>query len=103
MNRTKTKKLAPVHPGEILREEFLSPLSLSPYALANAAGVPRTRIERLVREETALTADTALRLERVLGIDAAFWTNLQATYDLRMAQIERGEEYRALKPIARTS
>lgn len=97
------KKLKPVHPGEILREEFLTPLGLTAYALAKAAHVPRTRIERIVREETPVTADTALRLERVLGVDAAFWTNLQSAYDLRIAEIESGEEYRALKPLMRTS
>ena len=55
------RKLPPVHPGEILREEFLVPMNLSPYAVARAIGVPRTRIERLAREETPVTADTALR------------------------------------------
>lgn len=99
MPRVKTKRLAPIHPGEILREEFMAPLSLSAYALAKAAAIPRTRIERLIREETALTADTALRLERVLGVDAAFWTNLQASYDLRRAKLEGGAEYRMLKPL----
>ncbi len=103
MPRAKAKKLTPVHPGEILREEFMAPLALSPYALAKAASVPRTRIERLIREETALTADTALRLERVLGVDAAFWTNLQASYDLRRATLESGAEYRALKRLVRSS
>ena len=102
MARAKTKKLTPVHPGEILREEFLTPLSVTPYALAKAASVPRTRIERLIREETSLTADTALRLERVLGVDAAFWTNLQSTYDLHLAQLRSGEEYRALKLLVST-
>jgi addiction module HigA family antidote len=101
MAGTRSKKLAPVHPGEILREEFLAPLSLTPYALAKAAAVPRTRIERLIREETSLTADTALRLERVLGVDAAFWTNLQAAYDLRLAELESGDEYRTLKLLVR--
>lgn len=100
MARAKTKKLKPVHPGEILREEFLVPLGLTPYALAKAASVPRTRIERLIREETALTADTALRLERVLGVDAQFWTNLQAAFDLATAMHERGTEYRSLRPLS---
>jgi antitoxin HigA-1 len=98
----KRRKLKPVHPGEILREELLTPLALTPYALAKAAHVPRTRIERLVREETPVTADTALRLERLLGVDAAFWTNLQSAYDLRVAELESGEEYRALKRLLRT-
>jgi addiction module HigA family antidote len=62
-----SKKLAPVHPGEVLREEFLLPLKLSPYAVSKATSVPRTRIERLAREEVALTADTALRLAAYFG------------------------------------
>lgn len=79
----------------------MAPLSLTPYALAKAAHVPRTRVERLVREETPVTADTALRLERVFGVDAAFWTNLQSAYDIRVAELERGDEYRALKRLVR--
>ena len=59
-----TKKLAPVHPGEVLRDNFLVPMKLSPYAVACTIGVPRTRIERLAREETPVTADTALRLAK---------------------------------------
>ena len=94
----KTGKLSPILP-----EEFLEPLALTPYALAKAAHVPWTRIERVVREETPVTVDTALPLERVLGVDAAFWTNLQAAYDLRVAELESGEEYRALKPLNRNS
>jgi addiction module HigA family antidote len=61
---SKRNPLAPVHPGEILREEFLEPLDLTPYVLAAELHVPRTRIERLIREETAMTPDTALRLAR---------------------------------------
>jgi len=61
------KRLAPVHPGEILREEYLAPMSLSAYAVAQACDVPRTRIERLMREETPVTADTALRLGKYFG------------------------------------
>lgn len=79
------KKLAPVHPGEILREEFLVPLNLTPYAVAAALGVPRTRIERLAREETAITADTALRLAKFFKTTAAFWMNMQAQYELETA------------------
>jgi antitoxin HigA-1 len=76
------KKLAPVHPGEVLREEFLVPMNLSAYAVARAVGVPRTRIERLSREETPVTADTALRLARYFGTTATFWMGLQAQHDL---------------------
>ena len=63
---------AAIHPGEILREEFLAELDLTPYALARALGVPRTRIERIVREETPVTTDTALRLGRYFGTSAEF-------------------------------
>ena len=78
--------LGPVHPGEVLREEFLAPLALSPYAAAKAMGLPRTRIERLVREEGPVTADTALRLERAFGSSAQFWLGIQAQYDLERAR-----------------
>ena len=67
------KKLPPVHPGEILREEFLVPLKLTPYAVAAALNVPRTRIERIAREEKPVTADTALRLGKFFKTGAAFW------------------------------
>lgn len=80
------KKLAPVHPGEILREDYLKTLHLTPYAVAAAIGVPRTRIERLAREETAITADTALRLGKFFKTTPAFWMNMQAQYDLEMAE-----------------
>ena len=66
------KKLAPVHPGEVLREEFLKPLGLTAYAVAASLKVPRTRIERLAREETPVTADTALRLGKYFKTSAAF-------------------------------
>jgi addiction module HigA family antidote len=79
------KKLAPMHPGEVLREEFLVPFELSVGALAKACGVPRTRIERLANEEAAVTADTALRLGKALGTSAQLWLNLQNDYDMRRA------------------
>ena len=76
------KKLPPVHPGEILREESLVPLKLTPYAVAAALLVPRTRIERIAREEKPVTADTALRLGKFFKTGAAFWMNIQARCDL---------------------
>ena len=93
-----TKKLAPVHPGEVLREDFLAPMNLSPYAVAHAIGVPRTRIERLAREETPITADTALRLARYLGTSAAFWMGLQAQHDLERAEDELAKDLRKIEP-----
>jgi addiction module HigA family antidote len=86
------KKLAPVHPGEVLREEFLAPMKLTPYSVAAKLGVPRTRIERLVREETPVTADTALRLGKFFGTTAAFWMNLQSRYDLAVAEDAVGRQ-----------
>jgi len=77
----------PVHPGEILREEFLIPLGLTPYGVAQACRVPRTRIERLAREETPVTADTALRLGRYFDTGPEFWMNLQTLHDLSVAAL----------------
>ncbi len=90
--------LGPVHPGEILREEFLAPLELSAYALAAAYHVPRTRIERLVREETPITPDTALRLARYFGSSAEFWLGIQARYDLELARRALQAEIEAIEP-----
>src|SRR6478672_9437328 len=95
------KRLPPVHPGEVLREDFLVPMKLSPYALAQACGVPRTRIERLAREETPVTADTALRLARYFGSTAEFWMGLQSQYDLERAQDEAAVSLRRIKPRER--
>ncbi|MFG1332041.1 HigA family addiction module antitoxin [Xanthobacter autotrophicus] len=92
--------LPPVHPGEILREEFLVPFGLTPYALAGAVGVPRTRIERLAREETPVTADTALRLARYFGTSAEFWLNLQALHDVRVEEARLAGELAAITPRA---
>src|SRR5690242_7602581 len=96
-----TKRLPPIHPGEILREEFLRPMKLTPYALAHACGVPRTRIERLAREETPVTADTALRLARYFGSTPEFWMNMQAQYDLERAQDAASAALRKIKPRER--
>ena len=79
------KKLPPLHPGEVLREEFLVPLNMSAGALAKACGVPRTRIERLVNEQIGITADTALRLSRALGTTPELWMNLQNSFDVKTA------------------
>ena len=86
-----TKKLAPMHPGEVLREEFLVPLKLSAGALARKMDVPRTRIERIAEETTGITADTALRLSKALGTTPQLWLNLQNDYDLQMATRARQE------------
>ena len=76
------KKLAPVHPGEVLLEDFLKPLELSQYRVAKGLGVPPRRINEIVLGKRAVTADTALRLARFFGTSAKFWLNLQMAYDL---------------------
>jgi len=78
------KKLAPVHPGEILLEEFLNPLGISQYRLAKDTSVPPRRINEIVRGTRSITADTALRLARHFGTTDRFWLNLQAHYDLEV-------------------
>src|SRR6266700_1412015 len=93
------KKLPPMHPGEVLREEFLIPLGLSAGAIAKACGVPRTRIERVANEETPVTADTALRLGKALGTSAQLWLNLQNEFDMRMARIRIGKELEKISPV----
>lgn len=88
------------HPGEHLREDFLPAYGLTPGALARAMGLKdRTRIERLVREEQALTSDTALRLARVFGTSAEFWMNLQAQHDLSRAAIAARDDLNAIRPL----
>ena len=76
----------PLHPGEVLAEFYLEPLGMSAIALAKRLDVPRTRIERLVKGETALTIDTAIRLSKFFGNTAEFWVNLQRGYDLARAR-----------------
>jgi addiction module HigA family antidote len=89
----------PIHPGEMLREEFLVPLGMTPYALARKLNVPRTRIERLVREETGLTPDTALRLARFFGSTPEFWLNMQQRYELTLAEVESANAIAAIEPL----
>ena len=81
-----TKKLDPIHPGEILEEEFMRPLGLSANALAKAIDVPVTRVSEIVRGRRGVSADTALRLGRFLGTTPELWLGLQSEYDLRIAR-----------------
>jgi addiction module HigA family antidote len=82
-----TSILPPIHPGEILREEYLAPLGISAGALAKRLNVPRTRIERLATEHTSLTPDTALRLAKFFRTTPEFWMNMQASYDLKVEAV----------------
>ena len=80
--------MRPIHPGEILREEFLVPLGMTAHALSPAIHVPATRVNDIVNGKRGITADTALRLARYFGNTPEFWLNLQAAYDLRTAERE---------------
>ena len=82
----KDKKLPAIHPGEILREEFLEPMGISQYRLAKDISVPPRRINEIVHGKRSITADTALRLGRFFGMSAQFWLNLQTRYDLEVTE-----------------
>jgi antitoxin HigA-1 len=86
-------RLPNIHPGEILRLEFLEPLNITPYRLSKDIGVAQTRIGEILSEKRSITADTALRLSHYFGNSAQFWMNLQMQYDLRQAQEENKEIY----------
>ena len=85
------KRLPPVHPGEVLLEEFLTPLDLSQYRLAKGLSVPPRRINEIVHGTRAISADTALRLARFFGTSDRFWLNLQAAYDLDVERDRLGD------------
>jgi addiction module HigA family antidote len=92
MTRTKIEnKMRPIHPGEVLREEFLVPMGLSANALAIGLQVPAPRVNDIVRERRAVTADTALRLAQFFGTSAQLWLGLQADYDTAHARVKLAE------------
>jgi addiction module HigA family antidote len=94
-------RMRPVHPGEILREDFLVPLGMSGSALAKALNVPSARVNDIIRERRSVTADTAMRLARYFGGDARSWLNLQAAYDLCVAEIRNAKRIkREIAPAA---
>ena len=92
------KKLSPIHPGEILREEFMKPLGLSSNALARAIDVTPARVNEIVREQRGISADTALRLARFFGTDVQSWMNLQSHYDLQRAEDAAGRLIQKITP-----
>ena len=97
----RTNTLPPIHPGEILREEFIKPRGLSQNALARALNVPPRRVNEIVLEKRGITADTALRLARYFGTSAEMWAGLQADYDLRLARYQKEKEIkRDVEPLA---
>ena len=89
------RRLSPVHPGEVLREDFMRPLGLTAYRMAQAMGVSQTRLGEILKGSRAVTAETALRLERVFGMEAQVWLNLQAQHDLEVAARDLGERLEA--------
>jgi addiction module HigA family antidote len=94
-----SKMLAPIHPGETIREDVLKPLDMSVNELAKALGVDASRLNEIVRGRRGITADTALRLGRYLGTTAEFWTGLQADYELRVARQQKMKQIeREVKP-----
>jgi antitoxin HigA-1 len=94
-------EMRPIHPGEILREEYLVPLVLSANALAQALGVPANRISGIVAGKRSVTADTALRLARAFKTSPELWLNLQQAFDLRTAELAADPGVRAIKPLVR--
>lgn len=86
-----TEQIPNIHPGEVLREEFLVPTEMTPYQLAKNIGVPATRIAEILHGKRSITPDTALRLAAFLGTTAQFWLNLQNAYDLEEAQLRDAE------------
>jgi addiction module HigA family antidote len=91
--------LPPVHPGEFLREEYLVPLGMSAGALAKRLNVPRTRIERLVAEQTGVTTDTALRLAKFFQTSPEFWMNMQVGYDLKTEAVVKKRELERIQAL----
>lgn len=85
------ERLPPIHPGEVLLEDFMKPLGLSQYRLAQDIGVPALRISRIVNGKRSVTADTALRLSRYFGTSPYVWLRLQARYDLEITELASGE------------
>lgn len=97
------KKLAPIHPGKVLFEEFMKPLELSQNRLGRDLGVPPRRINEIIHGKRAITADTALRLSRHFGTSVGFWLNLQQDYDVQTAQDQLEERIKRevkIHPIA---
>jgi antitoxin HigA-1 len=95
--------MAPVHPGEILLEEFLKPLGVSQYKLAKELGVPARRINEIVHGQRRISADTALRLARFFGTSERFWINLQARYDLEAEKDRLGDALDGIRPLSAAS
>lgn len=93
------RDIPPIHPGEILKEEFLDPLGVTAYRLAKMARVPQDRVSNIVHGRRGITADTALRFGRFFGVEPQFWLDLQTRYDLEVAQEALGETLAEVVPF----
>ena len=99
-----TEKLyPPIHPGEILMEDFIEPFGITQHKLSVGIGVPPRRINEIVHGKRAITADTALRLGKYFGIDPQFWLNLQSRYEIEVAHDRAASEIDAIQPLATAS
>jgi addiction module HigA family antidote len=97
---TMSKILSPVHPGEVLREEFMKPMGISINALARSLHVPVSRVSKVVNEQRDITPDTAMRAARYFGTSAEFWLNLQSRYDLLVAKRHEKAIQQEVRPLA---
>lgn len=93
------KTMAPIHPGEVLQEEYLSPLGITQHRLAVAVGVPPRRINEIVHGKRGISADTALRLARYFGTSERFWLNLQSRYDIELERDRLARELEEIEPL----
>ncbi len=92
------KNLIPnIHPGEVLREEFLKPMGITPYRLAKSTHIPASRISEIIKEKRGISTDTALRLGKFFGMSAEFWLGLQMEYELREARLHKEHELKKIK------
>jgi antitoxin HigA-1 len=98
-----TGRFSPIHPGEILEEEFMEPLGLTAGQISKACHVPRTRIERIVRGELGISGDTALRLARFFNMTPDFWLNLQKRYEMLVAKDAAGADIEKIEPLKRAA
>ena len=97
------ERLSNIHPGEILKEEFLDPMEISAYRLSKETFIPQTRISEIIKKRRRITADTALRLSRFFGTTAKFWLGLQDDYDLEEEKINKEKELSNIKPLKSNS
>src|SRR6056300_306586 len=101
--RTVENGMRPIHPGEVLREEFLVPMGITPHALALAIHVPAPRINDIVRERRAVTADTAMRLARFFGMSAEFWMGLQSDFEVALAKKSLATDLESIQTFKRVA